>query len=149
MDISQEEAYPKMLGVFFKAVTQVMVFFGVETWVLTPRVEQALGSFQHRVARWLTGRHPRRWGTGVGNTHHWRRQRWKQSSRGSVNTSRGGRTRSGSILRHDRFWTSVSGLFGGQGQGCLGGGGNRLVYTSRGRRKWRQRQQRIQTERSQ
>ena len=39
---------------------------GAETWVLTPQVERALSSFQHRAARWLIGRHPRRWVGGGG-----------------------------------------------------------------------------------
>ena len=49
-----------MSGQFFKAVTQAVLLFGAETWVLTPRMERALGSFQHRVARRLTSRQPRR-----------------------------------------------------------------------------------------
>ena len=36
--------------------------FGAETWVLTPRMERALDSFYHRVARRLTGRQTRRRG---------------------------------------------------------------------------------------
>ena len=32
--------------------------FGAETWVLTPRMERALDSFQYRVARQITRRHP-------------------------------------------------------------------------------------------
>ena len=40
-------------------------------WVLTPRMERALSSFQHRVAQWITGRQPRRRGVGVGDTPHW------------------------------------------------------------------------------
>ena len=39
--------------------------FGAETWVLTPRMERALISFQHRVARRLTGRQLRRKGGGI------------------------------------------------------------------------------------
>ena len=39
-----------------------MFLFGAETWVLTPRMEGSLNSFQHRVPQWITGRHPsRRW----------------------------------------------------------------------------------------
>ena len=49
-----------MSGQFFKAVTQAVLFFGAETWVLTPRMERALGSFQHRFARRLTNRQLRR-----------------------------------------------------------------------------------------
>ena len=40
---------------FFKAVVQVVLLFKLETWVLTPRMGRALGSFQHRVARQITG----------------------------------------------------------------------------------------------
>ena len=55
---------PKGVRRIFKAMTQVVLLFGVETWVLTTRMEQALRSFQHRVAQWLTGRHLRRRGDG-------------------------------------------------------------------------------------
>ena len=40
----------KVLGHFSKAVTQAVLLFGEETSVLTPRMERALSSFQHRVA---------------------------------------------------------------------------------------------------
>ena len=42
-----------------------MFLFGADTWVLTLRMKRALDSFQHRVARRLTGRHPRRRGNGI------------------------------------------------------------------------------------
>ena len=38
------------VGTFLKAVTQAVLLFGVETWVITTRMEQALSSYQHRVA---------------------------------------------------------------------------------------------------
>ena len=38
--------------------------FGTETWVLTPRMDRCLGSFQHRVAPRITGRTLRRRGGG-------------------------------------------------------------------------------------
>ena len=41
-----------------------MLLFGVETWLLTPRMEQALDSFQHRVVQRLTGIQPSRRGGG-------------------------------------------------------------------------------------
>ena len=63
-DLSREEADPKVSGHFFKAVTQAVLLFGAETWVLTPSMDLALSSFQHRVARRLTGRQPRRQGDG-------------------------------------------------------------------------------------
>ena len=40
---------PKVLGHFFKAVTQAVLLFGAYTWVLTSRMERALSSFQCRV----------------------------------------------------------------------------------------------------
>ena len=42
------------------AVTQQVLLFGEDTWVLTKRMEAALDAFQGRVARRLTGRMPRR-----------------------------------------------------------------------------------------
>ena len=86
------------VGTFLKSVAQAVLLFGAEMWVLTPRMEQALDSFQHRVARRLTGRHTRRQGMGVGITHHWREKFWKQASKGREYTPRGGRTGLLSIL---------------------------------------------------
>ena len=56
----QEGADPKVSGHFYKAVLQAVLLFRAETWVLTPMMERALDSFQHRVARRLTGGQPRR-----------------------------------------------------------------------------------------
>ena len=41
-NLSWEGADKRVLGNFFKAVVQVVLLFGVETWVLTPRIERAL-----------------------------------------------------------------------------------------------------------
>ena len=62
--MSREWADPKVSGHFFKVVSQDVLIFGAETWVLTSRTKRALDSFQHRVARRLTGRQPRRRGYG-------------------------------------------------------------------------------------
>ena len=48
--LSREGADPKLSGHFYKAVAQAVLLFGAEMWVLTPRMEQSLNSFQHRVA---------------------------------------------------------------------------------------------------
>ena len=45
---------------FFKAVVQQVLLFGAETWVMTPKMEQALSAFLHGAARRLTRRQPRR-----------------------------------------------------------------------------------------
>ena len=74
-------------------------------------------------------------GVGVGTILRWRRQCRKWYSRRSGTTSRGGRIWSRSILRRNQFLTSVSGLLGGQGRGCLGGGGSRTDWTWRGQRR--------------
>ena len=58
--LGREGADPKVPREFYIAVTQVVLLFGSETWVLTERMEKALDSFQSRVARKITGRHPRR-----------------------------------------------------------------------------------------
>ena len=46
---SLEGADPKVSGHLFKAVTQSVLLFRAEMWVLTPRMERGLSSFQHRV----------------------------------------------------------------------------------------------------
>ena len=43
--LSRDGADPKVTGYFFKALVQVVFLFRVETWVLTPRMEQAMSSF--------------------------------------------------------------------------------------------------------
>ena len=48
----------------FKAAVQVVLLFGAETWVLTPRIERALESFMHGAACRITGKQPRRGGDG-------------------------------------------------------------------------------------
>ena len=54
--LSREGEDTKVSGCFFKAVTQAVLLSVAETWVLTPRMERSLSSFQHRVARRLTRR---------------------------------------------------------------------------------------------
>ena len=41
---------PEDVQFFLKAVVQAVLLFGSDIWVLTPRMERALGNFQHRVA---------------------------------------------------------------------------------------------------
>ena len=56
--LGREGADPKVSWVFYIAVTQAVLLFGLETWVLTPRMEKALDSFQSRITRKITGRQP-------------------------------------------------------------------------------------------
>ena len=63
--LGREGADPKVLGNFYKAVAQAVLLFGAEMWVLTQRMEKALDIFQYRVARRLTGKHPRRKTGGI------------------------------------------------------------------------------------
>ena len=58
--LGREGADPKVSRNLFIAVTQQVLLFGAETWVLTVNMEAALDAFQGRVARRLTGRLPRR-----------------------------------------------------------------------------------------
>ena len=41
---------------FYKAVVQVVLLYGAETWSITPPMLQALRGFHHRVACQLTGK---------------------------------------------------------------------------------------------
>ena len=45
---------------FYTSVTQQVLLFGSETWVLTKKMDSALDAFQGRVTRRLTGRQSRR-----------------------------------------------------------------------------------------
>ena len=47
-----------MSGIFYKAVAQAMLLYRPEMWVITPRMERALDSFQHRVVQRITRRQP-------------------------------------------------------------------------------------------
>ena len=47
--LSREGADLKVSGHFYKAVSQAVLLFGADTWVITPRMERDLDSFQHRV----------------------------------------------------------------------------------------------------
>ena len=49
---------PKESRTFYIAVTQVVLLFGSETWVLTEKMEKALDTFQSRIVRKITGRQP-------------------------------------------------------------------------------------------
>ena len=56
--LGREGADLKVSRNFYIAVTQQVLLFGAETWVLTRNMEAALDAFQVRVARRLTGRMP-------------------------------------------------------------------------------------------
>ena len=57
--LGREGADLKVSRNFDIAVTQQVLLFRAETWVLTKRMEASLDAFQGRVARRLTGRMPR------------------------------------------------------------------------------------------
>ena len=56
--LGREGADPKVSRNFYTAVTQQVLLFGAETWVLTRKIESALDAFQGRFERKLTGRQP-------------------------------------------------------------------------------------------
>ena len=58
--LGREGADPKVSRNLYIAVTQQVLLFGADTWLLTVKMEAALDAFQGRVARRLTGRLPRR-----------------------------------------------------------------------------------------
>ena len=69
-----EENNPRLLGMLFKEVVQVVLLFGLETWAMNPHMERSLGGFQHRAARHITVRQPEGFWMGVGSTPHQRRR---------------------------------------------------------------------------
>ena len=58
--LSREEVALRVSGYLFNAVIQAVLLFGLETWMVTPRMGKALEEFQSQVERRLTGRIPRR-----------------------------------------------------------------------------------------
>ena len=60
----REGADPKASRSLYTSVTQAVLFFGGETWVLTTRMEKSLDSFNSRIARNITGRQPRQQNDG-------------------------------------------------------------------------------------
>ena len=54
----------KVLRRFYKTVSQAVLLFGAKIWVLTPWMEKALDSFQHRVTCRLIGRQMKKRGDG-------------------------------------------------------------------------------------
>ena len=70
--LRQEGKDLKVSRSLFTAVTQKVLLFRAETWVLTRKMESALDAFQGRVARRLKGRQPAGGGTENGFTHPWR-----------------------------------------------------------------------------
>ena len=48
------------LGHIYLAVVQLSLKYGLEKWVLNPRMKRVLGGFHHRVARRMTWRQPRK-----------------------------------------------------------------------------------------
>ena len=45
--LGQEREDPRTFGTFYKAVVKVTLFFGLETWVMTPRIRRTIGIFHH------------------------------------------------------------------------------------------------------
>ena len=53
--LGQEGVDPKVSRSFYTAMTQQVLLFGAESWVLNKKMESALDAFQGRVARCLKG----------------------------------------------------------------------------------------------
>ena len=70
--LGREGADLKVTRSFYTAVTQQVLLFRAESWVLTKKMESDLDAFQGRVARRLTGRQPCPGGTENGPTPPWR-----------------------------------------------------------------------------
>ena len=58
--LSREGADARKSGHIYLVVVQAVLLYGSETWVLTPRMQMALGGFHHMVARRLTRQKPRK-----------------------------------------------------------------------------------------
>ena len=52
--LTRENASPRVMGYFYKAVVQSVLLYGSETWVLSTRMLQLLESFHYRCARYIS-----------------------------------------------------------------------------------------------
>jgi hypothetical protein len=57
--LTLEGADPRTSAMFYKAIVELMLLYGSETWNVSIKVFKALGGFHQRVARRLSGRMPR------------------------------------------------------------------------------------------
>ena len=57
--LSRDGAYAWTSVHIYMQVVQLVILYGLETWVLIPRMKRVLGGFHHRVACKLMGRQPR------------------------------------------------------------------------------------------
>ena len=56
--LSMERADARTSGHNYLAVVQLVMIYGSDTWILTPRIKRVLGRFHHSVYLRLTGRQP-------------------------------------------------------------------------------------------
>ena len=55
--LRKQEATPKVMGYFYKAVIQAVLLYGAETWARDQLRLRQFRSFHHRMARFITGAH--------------------------------------------------------------------------------------------
>ena len=53
MILGREGANPKISGCFYLAVVQEILIFGLEMWMVTPKMGRILGVFHHSLSRRL------------------------------------------------------------------------------------------------
>ena len=56
----REGVDPKVSGHFFKAIVHAVLLFWADMWVVTPRLERALNTFQQKLMQQVTRRQPMR-----------------------------------------------------------------------------------------
>ena len=67
--LRREGLSPRQGAMFYKAIVQSVLLYGVETWVLTKSMMNILKGFHYRVARKLSGFHARPLGGGRWRTY--------------------------------------------------------------------------------
>ena len=112
---------------FFNVVVHAVLFFGLDTWVLTPHMGRALGSFQHGVASQIMGIQLKIQEEGD----------WEYPLMEAVMEEAGfeeigdyilkRQNRVANTLQCGQLWDSARGRCGGWGAGFLGYGGKRRV----------------------
>jgi hypothetical protein len=83
--LSWDGASKRISGIFYKLISQSVLLYDCETWVVTPSMLCRLDTFHKRIVHRLTGRAPIHQGDGHWSTPHWETQWKKLGSKKSQN----------------------------------------------------------------
>ena len=88
---------PRVAAMFYKAIVQSVLLFGVETWTLSESMLKCLTGFHHRIARQLSGKTAQRLPHGA----------WQHHPAADALTACGMFSMDEYIARRRKFWIGI------------------------------------------